>query len=111
MVVVGTLVLILGLSTPAQQVPSALARAREAYNAGRYDEAIALASDARATPETADPAAVVFARAHLERYRAGTADTDLSSARDALKGVATGKLTGRDYEEYLVGLGESLYYE
>lgn len=110
----GTLVLIVGLSTPAQQVPPPLARAREAYNAGHYDEAIALAADARLTPDTADAAAVVFARAHIERYRAalsGLSDADLSSARDALKHVTTDKLTGRDYEDYLIGLGESLYYE
>jgi tetratricopeptide (TPR) repeat protein len=111
MVDLGTLVLILGLSAPAQQVPPPLTRARDAYNAGRYEDAIALATDARATPETADAAAVVFARAHLERYRTGVSETDLSSARDALKGVAAAKLTGHDYEDYLVGLGESLYYE
>lgn len=113
MVVLGALVLIVGISTPAQQVPTALARARDAYNAGRYDEAMALAADARAVPDTADAAAVVFARAHLERYRTGLAlsETDLSSARDALKGVSTSTLTARDYEDYLIGLGESLYYE
>jgi len=111
MVVVGTLVLFLGLSGPAQQVQPPLVRARIAYNAGRYDEAISLASEARSTSDSADAAAVVFARAHIERYRAGMSETDLSSARDALKAVAPGRLTGRDYEEYLVGLGESLYYE
>ena len=62
-------------------------------------------------PETADAAAVVFARAHLERYRVALADVDLSSAREALKGLSPTKLGGRDYDEYLVGLGEALYYD
>jgi hypothetical protein len=109
--VVGSLILILGLTTPVQQVAPPLARAREAYNAGRYEQAISLATEARSTPETADAAAVVFARAHLERYRAVLADADLTSARDALKAVATSKLDPRDYGEYLIGLGESLYWD
>ena len=123
MILVSTLVLIVGL-TPleqkAQRAPSdqkvvqpvsPLARARDAYNAGQYDQAIRFASDARTLPETADAAAVVFARAHLERYRTALAENDLSSAREALKGVVTSKLAPPDYSEYLVGLGESLYYE
>ncbi len=111
MALVGSLVLVLGLAFPDQQVVPPLERARVAYNAGRYDQAIALASDARSAPDTADAAAVVFARAHLERYRTALADDDLTSAREALRGVATAKLNAGDYNEYLVGLGESLYYE
>jgi hypothetical protein len=108
---VGSLVLILGLTSGGQQVSSPLVRARDAYNAGLYDQAITLAAEARAVPETADAAAVVFARAHLERYRVALADVDLTSARDALKSLSATKLGGRDYDEYLVGLGETLYYE
>jgi tetratricopeptide (TPR) repeat protein len=133
---VGSLVLFLGLTLSDQKAPpvqspaqkpdskieqqtgqkalaaaSPLMRARDAYNAGRYDEAIRFASDARTEPESADAAAVVFARAHLERYRTALAEDDLTSARDALKGVTTARLTSHDYGEYLVGLGESLYYE
>lgn len=109
---VGSLVLlILGLSAPAQQVTPPLTRARDAYNAHKYDEAIALAGEARSTPDSADAASVVLARAHLERYRAALSEDDLTSARDALKGVAVSHLTPHDYEEYLIGLGESLYYE
>jgi tetratricopeptide (TPR) repeat protein len=108
---VGSLVLVLGLASLDQQVLPPLARARDAYNAGRYDQAIALASDARSDPDTADAAAVVFARAHLERYRTALADEDLTSARGALRVIATAKLNTGDYNEYLVGLGESLYYE
>jgi hypothetical protein len=117
---VGSLVIILGLtpslqkaSTPAKapvQV-SPLARARDAYNAGHYDQAIQLAADARSDAETADAAAVVLARAHLERYRATLVDEDLTSARDALKTIATARLAPPDYTQYLVGLGECLYYE
>jgi hypothetical protein len=108
---VGSLVLILGLSSGGQQITPPLVRARDAYNAGLYDQAITLASEARTTPDTADAASVVFARALLERYRVALAEADLANARDALKGLAPAKLGVHDYDEYLVGLGEALYYE
>ena len=42
---------------------------------------------ARKTPDTADAAAIVLARAHLERYRQLADPTDLGAARSALSGV------------------------
>ena len=47
--------------------PSPLARARMLYNASDYDGAIAAAEMARTLPTMADAAAVVEARARLER--------------------------------------------
>lgn len=92
-------------------VPDALTRARAAYNAGKFDEAIAAATDAiRATPQ-ANAAAVVLGRAHLERFRASRTESDLSDAREALQRVVPDKLAPRDRAEYLVGLGESLYLD
>jgi len=93
-----------------------LADARRAYNDGRFDDAIALAETALADPATANAAAVVLARARLERSRAappgetGTA-ADVEAARAALKTVDAGRLTPGEHVEYLIGLGESLYLE
>lgn len=44
-----------------------LARARNLFNERKFDQAIAAAELARKTPETSDAAAIVLARAHLER--------------------------------------------
>jgi hypothetical protein len=115
---VSLLALALLLATAAPQAPAAhdaLARARTAYNEHRFDEAVAAADEARKAPELADAAAVVLARARLERYHASDADhrdaSDLDLARDILKGVDVARLLPRDYVDYLVGLGESLFFE
>lgn len=105
----------LALSVPvtaaAQAPPDPVTRARQLYNQQQYDEAIRVAADARRTPALADAAAVVFARAHLERYRAQSEPLDLSEARDALLGVQDAKLSVRDHIELVVGLGELLFFD
>lgn len=100
-----------------QQSPSrdALAHARLAYNEHHFDDAIAAAIEAGKSTDQASPAAVVLARAYLDRYHESDASqrdpADLDHARDALKGVEVSKLSPRDSVEYLVGLGESLFYD
>ena len=89
----------------------ALARARAAYNAGKFDEAIAAATDAMRVATEANAASVVLARAYLERYRAINTGADLQSARAALQQVSAEKLAPRDRVEFLVGQGESLYLD
>jgi hypothetical protein len=88
-----------------------LARARNHYNQRQFDEAIAAATAARRSPETADSAAIVLARAHLERYRERADPTDLSAARTALGLVRTTSLGQRDQLELLLAFGESLFLE
>ena len=91
--------------------PPPLARARALYNAMDYDGAIAAAAVARTQPAGADAAALVDARAHLERYRRGARDpADLAAARDALKVIRAAMLSPRDQVDFLVGLGQSLYF-
>jgi hypothetical protein len=80
------------------------------YNAADYDGAIAAAAIARTQPSTADAAALVEARAHLERYRHGGDGMDLAAAREALTAVHASALSPRDTVDLLVGLGQSLYY-
>lgn len=105
-------VLVATLLAPAPLLaaePSALARARTAYNAGRFDDAIDAASVARRQPQWADAAALVIARAELERYRQKAKPEDLSDAREALAAVHITALNSRDQADLLIGLGQSLY--
>jgi len=90
--------------------PPTLTRARALYNAGDYDGAIAAATSVRAQVIAADAAALIEARAHLERYRIGGDSADLSSARDALSAIRMTMLPPRDQVDLLVGIGQSLYF-
>jgi hypothetical protein len=89
--------------------PVALARARTLYNSGNYDAAIDAAATARLDPKVEDAAALVLARAHLERFRANGAAADLSAARTALGVVRLSALAPRDQLDLLIGLGQTLY--
>ena len=90
--------------------PAALARARTLYNAGSYDAAIDAASAARRDPQAGDAAALVLARAHLERFRAARhsrgPDGRTHGARRHSPRLA---LSPRDQLDLLVGLGQTLY--
>jgi len=91
--------------------PDALARARAAYNAGKFDAAIAPPGEAMKTASQANVAAMILGRAHLERYRGARTESDLDDARSALRLVVPDQLSAAERVEYLVGLGESLYLE
>jgi hypothetical protein len=94
--------------TPA---PDALTRARQLYNAGKFSEAAAAAAEARQVPALANAAAVVYARARLEKYRETPDPKDLEDARAALREVDPSKLAPRDDIEYVIGLGVAVYLE
>jgi hypothetical protein len=104
------LVLISVLSASAEQRAD-LARARTAYNQRQFDVAIEAAGAAQKVQATADAAAVVLARAHLERYRERANPDDLSAARVALGTVRVVNLEPRDNVDYLMALGEALFFE
>ena len=114
-----TLAVLIAGSMGQAQGPDRLAQARQAYNAGQFDAAITAATDALKTPALANPAAVVLARAHLERSRATAAlrpkdpevTAHLEQARLALRRVVPGQLAPRDHVEFLVGMGVSIYLE
>jgi hypothetical protein len=88
-----------------------LARARVLYNEGQYDAAVHAAEQARLIPARADAADLVAARAYLERYRESEAADDLTNARDRLRRLDPQKLGPRERAEYVVGLGETLFFE
>jgi tetratricopeptide (TPR) repeat protein len=102
---------VLLLSMGQSSVPDPLELARRLYNEQRYEEAIRLADEARQTPALAHPAAIVFARAHLERFRLLRDREALSAAREALKTVDASGLNSRDRVELLIALGETLYLD
>jgi hypothetical protein len=106
LVVLGLLVC--GAAAQAEE-PAALARARALYNASDYSGAIGEAATARLVEEYADAAALVLARAHLERYRMRTDPADLSAARAALGSVRYDSLDPRDQVDLIIGMGQSLY--
>ncbi len=118
MIIAGlSLALCLGVAqvAPPPTPHDTLARARQAYNEGRYDDAITAAAEAVQAPDLVDSASVVLARAHLERYHKSDAEhrdlADLDVARDALKRVESGRLSSRDQLEFLVAMGESLFFD
>lgn len=101
----------LAAASPASASRAELARAREAYNAGRLDEAVAAAETAAADPATAEAARVVLARALLDRYRQAPGDDGLDRARALLGAVAAHALDADDRTDYLLGVGVALYLD
>jgi hypothetical protein len=88
-----------------------LARARLLYNQRQYEAAVQAAEQARMTPARADAADLVAARAYLERFRETAASADLTNARDRLRRLDPQKFGPRERAEYVVGLGETLFFE
>jgi hypothetical protein len=104
------LLVFLWASVPAwgAEHPS-LAKARALYNAGDFDAAITASAVAVADPASANAAALVMARSHLERYRLRADSADLTAARQTLSGVRAAALPPREQVDLLVGLGLALY--
>ncbi len=98
-------------ASPALATPEDLARARTLYNERLFDQAIEVALIAREEPETRDAAAVVLARAYLERYRERVDPADLGAAREALGAVRASVLDPRERVEYVMALGQALFLE
>jgi hypothetical protein len=98
-------------STSVLATRADLARARPLFNQRQFDAAIEAALAAQKTPATLDAATVVLARAHLERYRERANPADLSSARTALGTVRVSSLDARDHIDFLMALGEALFFE
>jgi hypothetical protein len=88
-----------------------LARARLLYNQRQFQEAVAAAEQARRIPARADSADLIAARAYLERYRESAASDDLTNARERLRRLDPQRFLPRERVEYMVGLGETLYFD
>ena len=94
----------------AQAGQTGIAGARESYNDGRIDDAIA-AADADWRETGANAAAVVLARAKLERFRALEQASDLDQARDLLGAINPSDLSQTERVEWEIGIGASLYLQ
>lgn len=103
------LVLVAVTSASAQRAD--LARARALYNQRQFDAAIEAADAAQKVPAIADAATVLLARARLERYRERANPDDLAAARIALGTVRVSSLDARDNIDFLMALGEALFFE
>jgi hypothetical protein len=91
--------------------PDALVRARQAYNAERFDEAIILANTAREVDRQADSASLVLARASLERFRQFRDVADVATARQALLSVDPTRLSPSEARELRLGTAELLFVD
>ncbi len=103
------ILLLCGAPVAAQRAE--LARARSAYNQQQFDEAIQAALTAQKVGATADAATVVLSRAYLERYRERANPTDLAAARAQLGTVRVANLDSRDHVDFMMALGEALFFE
>ena len=103
--------LLIATIAPLRAADDPLSRARALYNQGQFEAAINAAEQARLTPARADAADLVAARAYLERFRASTAADDLVNARDRLRRIDPKAFPARERAEYVVGLGEALFFE
>ena len=91
--------------------PDPLARARLLYNQRQFAAAVSAAEQARLVPSRADSADLVAARAYLERFRESAESDDLTNARERLGRLDPQRLGGPERVEFIVGLGEALYFD
>ena len=100
-----------GLAVPVRAADDPLVKARQLYNQKQFEAAVDAAEQARLSPARADAADLVAARAYLERYRDSYASDDLTNARLRLGRLDPLRFEPRERIEYLVGLGETLYFD
>ena len=96
----------------AQTAPAqAAAAARVHYNAGRAADALAALKGIVVRPGEPAGAALVAARALLERFRISADPADLAAARAHLRAIDASQLDAAERRELVVGLAEALYLE
>jgi hypothetical protein len=88
-----------------------LERARLFYNSGNFDAALASAAAGRRKPATASSAALIIARARLERFRQTADPQDLNGARAELLALTPQDLSRQETMEWQIGVGEALFLE
>jgi len=88
-----------------------LERARALYNQRQFDAAVAAADEVRRLPQQASGADLIAARSYLERFRESSSSDDLVHARERLRAINPERFSRRERIEFIVGLGEALYFE
>jgi hypothetical protein len=102
---------LLGATPLAAQQRDPLDRARTLYNERQYDAAITAADEVRRLPDRSDSADLIAARALLERFRETEESEHLARARERLQRISPAKFGTRERVEFIVGLGQALYFE
>jgi len=100
-----------GATPTAMAADDPLAKARQLYNQRDFVAAVSAAEQARLIPARADSADLIAARAYLERFRDSGASDDLTNARDRLRRLNPDRFIPRERAEYIIGLGEALYFD
>jgi len=98
-------------ATLAADSKDPLDRARALYNQRQFEAAVTAADEARKLPQQANRADLIAARAYLERFRQSSSSEDLVRARERLRAIDPEKFSLRERLEFIVGLGEALYFE
>ena len=108
-----TIAFLLALAAPAVAAdpPDPLVHARQHYNLRQFAAALSEAEQARLVPAAADSADLIAARAYLELFRTSGESDDLTNARDRLRRIDPTRLAPAERVEFLVGLGEALYFD
>lgn len=104
------LVLAASLADAADQ-QGALSRARVLYNQGQFDAALVAADEAAKNADDLASAELIAARTLLERSRVNESAEDLDAARIRLRRLDPSAFTPLERVEYLVGLGQTLFFE
>jgi hypothetical protein len=89
----------------------ALAMARQAYNAGRWDDALGWLAHARRLEPVASSAELVFARVTLERFRIDGDVEAVALARLAVRAIDPAQLTDGERQELRLATGGLLFAE
>jgi hypothetical protein len=103
--------LALGIAASAAAADDPLIKARQLYNQRQFQAAVEAAEQARLVAARADAADLIAARAYLERFRDSAASDDLTNARERLRRLNPERFGPRERIEYIVVLGEALYFD
>lgn len=95
----------------AQKKVDGVSVAREAYNQGNLDAAIAAARSALEDPRTSTEARIVLGRALIERFRRTAQPDDIDTARAVLLEAGATPLSSALRVEWLIGSAQVLYFE
>ena len=102
---------LLALCPAAVWAQSDLERARALYNAGQFDESIAIADVAKHRASAAPSATLITARALLDRFREQGNSEDLTTARGHLMTLNPRLLAPQEIIEWQIGVGTALFLE
>lgn len=114
MALAAVLLLVVGPASASAQSAAQvqqLAKARQAYNQSRFDDALAAGTEALKAPALAPAAAIVLGRTYLEKFRANGDGINLQMAHQLLGQVDGGPLMPREQHDLRVGLGMTVFYE